>query len=546
VKKGWQRFLVCGLMIALLAGSALVRPSAAADETSKLYSDYINAVEIVRNNYVEPLEYDVLSKMAIQNMLHTLDPHSNFYDRKAFDEFRSEQGSQYYGIGATIIGRDRAVYVQEPMKGAPASRAGLRYGDQFSVIDGKDVEKMSSEQIKNLLRGPQGTKVKITVKRPGVTEPVTVTIERAAVEYPSVFDSYMVRPGIGYIGLTRGFHSTTSEEVSSAIARFKEQGMTSLVLDVRNNPGGYLEEAIRVCDQFLQRGQLVVSQRGREGRQPPINRVAERGSQETSPLPLVVLINGFSASASEIVAGAIQDHDRGLLVGENSFGKGLVQTIIPMSGGTALTLTTQRYYTPSGRLIQRDYSSGSSYEYFVKQRQGETKADKPSNDQWRTDLGRPVVSGGGIDPDIKVPSTNPTRIQNQLGNTGLFMFVRELIGGQVAGAQNFKLGAIEFNHPLKPNEFVVTDEIMNAYRAFMANFIKARPEWGITPAMVDDNMDWARREIREEVLTAAYGSATAQRALVDLDKQLQRAMTELPNAGELAMRAKTARRTSRQ
>ncbi len=301
MKKGWQRFLVSGLVIAMLASGALVRPSAAADDTAKLYSDYVTAVEIVRNNYIEPLEYDVLSKMAIQNMLHTLDPHSNFYDRKGFDEFRSEQGSQYYGIGATIIGRDRAVYVQEPMKGAPASRAGLRYGDQFVAIDGKDADKLSSEQIKNLLRGPQGTKVKITVKRAGVTESVTVTIERAAVEYPSVFDAYMVRPGIGYIGLTRGFHSTTSEEVINAIARFKEQGMTSLVLDLRGNPGGYLEEAIRVCDQFLQRGQLVVSQRGARGAGQEINRVAERGSQEM--FPLVVLINGFSASASEIVAG---------------------------------------------------------------------------------------------------------------------------------------------------------------------------------------------------------------------------------------------------
>jgi carboxyl-terminal processing protease len=531
--------------MALLASGALMRPLSAADGTSKLYSDYINAVEIVRSNYIEPLEYDVLNKMAIQNMLHTLDPHSNFYDRKAFDEMRSEQRSQYYGIGATIGGRDRGVYVLEPHKGAPATRAGLRYGDQIVMIDGKNVEKESSEKIKNLLRGEQGTKVRVSVKRPGVAEPVTVTIERESIEYPSILTSYLARPGIGYIALTRGFHSTTSDELTSAMSKLKEQGATSLILDLRGNPGGFLNEAVEVCDKFLQRGQAVVSIRGRDDRFPERNMAAESGSPDTSPL--VILINNGSASASEIVAGAIQDHDRGLVVGENSFGKGLVQTIIPLSGGAGLTLTTQRYYTPSGRLIQRDYSSGSAYEYFYKrQTQGTSSSTpKPSQEQKRTDLGREVASGGGIDPDVKVDGEKLTRAQVQIWNTGLFMFVRELVGGQIAAAPNFKLGPIDFNHQLKPNEFMITDEILSAYRAFMTDFIRSRPEWGITQAAVDDHLIWARKQIREEVFQAAYGSGIAQRALADLDLQLQRAITELPNAAELAERARVARRSSR-
>ena len=543
MKKGWQRFLACGLMFVLFASSMLVRPLSAADELTKLNRDYVDALEIVRNNYIEPVEYETLNKVAIQTMLHMLDPHSSFYDRKAFDELRSDHSGQYYGIGATIGGRDRAVYVLETAKGAPASRAGLRYGDQFFEIDGKNVEKLDSKQIQNLLRGERGTKVTLTVKRLTEAAPVTVTIQRDVVDHPSVSDYFIVRPGVGYIALARGFYSTTGDEVSLAIARLKEQGATSMILDLRNNPGGLVTQAVRVCERFLQRGQLVVSIRGRSQHYPEQNLSVNSSTPET--FPLAVLINGFSASASEIVAGAMQDHDRGLLVGENSFGKGLVQTIIPLDAGTGLTLTTQRYYAPSGRLIQRDYSNGSFYEYIYKRSLGEAAVTKSRTEEWHTDTGRVVASGKGIEPDVKVESDKVTRGAIEIWNTGLFMFTRDLVAGKVAAAPNFKLGAIEFDHKLKPNEFVITDEIMNAFRAFMTNFIKERPEYGLTQAMVDDNLTFERNKIREEVLTAAYGSAIGQRGGADLDKQLQRAIAELPNAAALAAQAQRGRRASR-
>jgi len=548
VKKGWQRFLACGLMIALLAGGALVRPLSAADENAmltKLNNDFVSAMDIIRDNYVEPVEYEALTKSAIHGMLRTLDPHSNFYDRKAFDEMRSEQRSQYYGIGATIGQRSRGVYILEPFQGTPAARAGLRYGDQIIAIDDKNTENWNSDQVRNMLRGEQGTKVKVTVRRVGAAEPVIVIIERDAVALPSISDSYLVRPGVGYVNLVRGFHSTTSDELTAAIARLKEQGATSLVLDLRNNPGGFLDQAIKVGDKFLQRGQVVLSVKGREGRYYDKDLQAESGAPES--FPLVVLINGNTASASEIVAGAIQDHDRGLIVGESSFGKGLVQTIFPLQGGAGLTLTTARYYTPSGRLIQRDYSNGSFYEYIVKRNAaGEAgAAAKPSNDQKHTDLGRPVFGGGGIEPDVKIDLPDVTRTQSIIWSTGLFQFVRELTAGQVAAAPNFKLNGLEFDHQLKPNEFMITDEILKAYREFMLGFIKAHPEYRLTQAMVEENLDFARKKIREEVLWAAYGSDTAARALNDLDPQLQRAVSELPRAAELAERARRGRSAMR-
>jgi carboxyl-terminal processing protease len=548
VKKSWQRFLVFGVTLTLLASSALVRPLAAADDSAleaKLKRDYIAASEIIRSNYIEPVEYDLLTKAAIQGMLRTLDPHSNFYDRKSFDEMRSEQRSQYYGIGATIGPRNRGVYILEPLKGAPAARAGLRYGDQIIGIDGKNTEQWTSDQVKNSLRGEQGTRVNILVRRIGAAEPVKVTIEREAVEYPSISAYYMVRPGVGYINLQRGFHSTTSDELTAAIAALKAQGMTSLVLDVRGNPGGFLDQAIKVADKFLQRGQIVLSIRGREGRYPDRYLPAESGAPET--FPLVILINGGTASASEIVAGAVQDHDRGLVVGESSFGKGLVQTIFPLPGGAGLTLTTARYYTPSGRLIQRDYSNGSFYEYiFRRSAQGEAApATKPRSEQRKTDLGREVFGGGGIEPDIKVENVGLTRTQLVMANTGLFMFVRELVGGQIAAAPQFKLNGIDFERQPKSNEFLITDELLKVYQDFMHKFVREHPDLNLTPAMVDDNLVWARKQIREEVLVAAYGFGKSQQGMADLDLQLQRAITELPNAAELAERARRNRRTSR-
>jgi carboxyl-terminal processing protease len=393
-----------------------------------------------------------------------------------------------------------------------------------------------------MLVGPRGTEVTVTVKRPGVAEPITTTITRDAISYPSIPNYYMVKPGIGYIGLTRNFQSTTNDELTRAMAGLREQGAESFILDLRGNGGGYLDQAILVADRLLQRGQTIVSTRGRPGRGFDQEAIAKLGASEN--FPLVVLTDRRTASASEIVSGAIQDHDRGLIIGETTFGKGLVQRISPLaSSGGALTLTIAHYYTPSGRLIQRDYSNGSLFEYYSRRSAaGDVAPPRNTSDEKKTDLGRTVYGGGGIEPDIKVDSLSfftPEFFTPAQGRmfTGIFMFVRELINGQVAGHSEFKINGIEYDHRLLPNEFLVTDGVLKSFREFAAKYYKDNPDQGVTPAMIEDNIVWLRARIRYEVLSAAYGSDKADQGLADLDLQLQRAVTEMPAAADLARRS---------
>jgi carboxyl-terminal processing protease len=546
VMSKWRRFLIFAIATAVLTSLAYVRPQAVVDDKQaldRLSRDYVAALDLIREKYVENVEYEALTTTAIQGMLRTLDPHSNYYDRKSFEEMRMEQRSQYYGIGASIQERYRGVYIIETFKDTPAAQAGLRYGDQIIAIDGKSTETWNSDQVRDNLRGELGEEVKVSVRRAGFPEPITLALDRAAVDLPSISSYYTLKPGVGYIALSRGFHSTTSDELTSAISAMKAQGLNSLLLDLRGNPGGFLEQAIRVADKFLQRGQVILSVRGR-GRGGDRDLPAESGMPES--FPLVVLIDDGSASASEIVAGAIQDHDRGLIVGEPSFGKGLVQTIYPLHGGAGLTLTTARYYTPSGRLIQRDYSNGSSYEYhFRRSANGSNTARAPQNDVRRTDTGRAVYGGGGIEPDIKVEAPTVSDKQRTIWTSGLFMFVRELMAGRVAVAANFKRDTIEFDHQPQPAEFVINDQIINAYREFMADFLAKNRDINLTMKMVDENIEWARRKIREEALIAAYGLDMQRRITAELDPQLQRAIAEISQSAQLAERARKLSRSSK-
>jgi carboxyl-terminal processing protease len=545
VKKGQQKVLIFAFAALVALGGIAWAPFASAQDPqtqTKLSNDYQKALEIVRQNYVVELDQETLTKAAIQGMLKSLDPHSDYMDRKAFQEFNEKQRSEYFGIGAQIGERNRATYVIEPFKRSPAARAGVQYGDHIVAINGEDTSSWTSSRVRNLLVGPRGTEVTVSVKRPGVAEPITMTITRDAIAYPSIPNYYMVKPGVGYIGLTRNFQATTNDELTRAMAELREKGAESYILDLRGNGGGYLEQAILVADRLLQRGQTIVSTRGRPGRGFDQEAIAKIGASEN--FPLVVLTDRRTASASEIVAGAIQDHDRGLIIGETTFGKGLVQRIFPvLSSGGALTLTIAHYYTPSGRLIQRDYSNGSLFEYYARRSvDGDVTPPRNTADEKKTDLGRTVYGGGGIEPDIKVDSLSfftPEFFTSAQGRmfTGVFMFVRELINGQVAGHPEFKIHGIDNDHILQPNEFMVSDSVLNSFRQFAAKYYKENPDQGVTPAMIEDNIVWLRARIRYDVLQAAYGSDKADQGLADLDLQLQRAVTEMPKAAELARRS---------
>lgn len=527
-------------LVALILGVALVAPQLVGAQEGaaarRISDDYQKAADIIRKNYVIDVDDETLSKVAIQGMLKTLDPHSDYLDPKGFKEFNDKQHSQYFGIGALIGTRNKVTYVLEPFKGSPASRAGLRYGDQIVALDGKDTSSWSSDKVRSVLLGERGTQISVSVKRLGVAQPITTSITRDGIWRPSIPNYYLIKPDIGYIGLTTNFQSTTSRELANAMAELREQGANSFILDLRGNGGGYLDQGIKVCDQFLQRGQKIVTTKARPGVDFNQDEYARVGASES--FPLVVLIDRQTASASEIVAGAIQDHDRGLIVGEQSFGKGLVQRIFPLINGGGLILTIAHYYTPSGRLIQRDYSNGSIFEYYARRSADGNSYVPKRTEERKTDLGRTVYGGGGIEPDVKIdnPEFFLTAAQTRLLH-GVFLFARDLVAGQVAVAPNFKLNGIEYDHKLKPNEFVITDDIMKAFREFAVKFYRDNPDYGLAPSAVDANLAWCKKQLRSEVLTAAYGSDRAQQGIAEYDVQLQKAVTEMPAAADLAQRA---------
>src|SRR5438874_3619514 len=398
--------------------------------------DFNEALSVIQAHYIEGNKLDLnnVYKSSIIGALRTLDPHSNYFDKEEFDELKTDQRSEYFGIGASIqnyaIGEALETYVAATFENAPAWRAGLRFGDRIDEVDGVSMHGKSSAEVRDKIRGQRDSHVKLTITHASTGKTDQVEIVRAAVPQPSVPDAYMIRPGVGYIDMTRGFNYDTVDGLQTALDFLHKRNMTSLVLDLRNNPGGFLEQAIRVADTFLPAGKVILTQKGRNG----VND-REYKSRNTQPdrTPLVILVNDYTASASEIVAGAMQDHDRALIVGQTSFGKGLVQSIIPLPESTGLTLTSAKYFTPSGRLIQRDYSNGGWYSYIY--RGGTLREDgskQPAGPASRTDTGRPVYGGGGITPDEPVEPARSTPVQDRL-RMPAFFFAREAVNGRIAG-----------------------------------------------------------------------------------------------------------------
>ena len=383
--------------------------------------------------------------------------------------------------------------------------------------------------------GPRGSVVKMTIERAADKHVQTVALTRDAVSQPSIPDSYLVRPGVGYVDMTRGFNYTTTDELQEALDRLHAKGMNSLVLDLRNNPGGFLDQAIHVAEVFLSNGRLILTQRGRNGLR---NNTYE--SRNTTPdlTPMVILINENTASASEIVAGAMQDHDRALIVGQTSFGKGLVQSIIPLEYGAGLTLTSAKYYTPSGRLIQRDYSNGGFYDYYT--HGGSNRLDqkevpqRPVGPEKKTDTGRAVYGGGGISPDESVGARTMTLAQRRLLNP-LFAFTSELVNGRVRGFEAYKIQrAIDFNHDLQTSDFAITDALFHSFKDFIAN----DPSFKIFSPLLDRNRSFIELQLRFNIVTAAYGRVMADRVFITTDDpQVAKAMAVLPRAKDLALSA---------
>jgi carboxyl-terminal processing protease len=520
--------------------------NAASATAENIENDYSEAVNTVSQNYAGEIDYEKATQAAIQGMLYTLDPHSSYFPYSEFKKLKEDQDSRFYGIGVTILQHRDGVYVQSTVEGTPAARAGLRYGDRIVEVEGKDAREWTSEQVSKNVRGGRGEPVNIKVERVGSEAALNFTIVRDAVPLPSIRNEFMIRPGTGYIGLTGGFNHTTDDELREAVAHLKAQGMQQLILDLRNNPGGLLDQAIDVSSEFLPRDKVVVSVKGRSEYSQPI--VYKSKGSDPEELPLVVLINRNTASASEIVAGAIQDHGRGLIVGETSFGKGLVQKVYQLPFNTGLTLTTARYYTPYGRSLQRDYSNGSLYDYYVRhdpeedvQQHSTSQPSQPASTATppvphtptgpavKTAAGRIFYGGGGITPDIDIRPVPVTPARSKVIEAA-FYFTRELTAGVVPGLESYRVEKNDFVRIPRATDYPINERVLEAFR----NFLKKDPANGVPASELDAELDFVKLRLREEILSAAFSADAGSRVLLESDPQTLRALEALPDAKRLA------------
>lgn len=519
-----------GAILGGLFGRLPFRSSAGAAVTAeRVETEYNEAVDLIDKNYVGAIDHEKVSDRSIQGMLWTLDPHSSFFTRDEFRKLNEEQASQFYGIGVSILQHTGGVYVQSVIPNTPAERAGLRYGDRILTVDGKDAKDWTVSEVSKNVRGEKGTAVDLTIERAGSNATINYEITRGGVPLPSVRNYFMLPNGTGYVGLTGGFQETTAEELDTAIADLKKQGMKNLVLDLRGNPGGLLPQAVEVASRFIPGGQTIVSVKGRSRYAASQDLKATEGKNQD--VPLVVMINSGSASASEIVAGAIQDYGRGLIVGTNSFGKGLVQRIFPLSYGTGLTLTTARYYTPFGRSLQRDYSNGSIYDYYTHGEDldgTEEAGPKPTGSPVTTANGRILYGGLGIQPDVTISPAPFSQLRSRISEAAFF-FVRQLVVGRISGLENYKVDHQSFKVALQANDVPVTDKLFEGF----GSFVSTNSELGLTTENVSSQADFARVRLREELATANFSNEAGVQVLLENDPQIFKALDAMADAKKL-------------
>jgi carboxyl-terminal processing protease len=503
-----------------LKASAATTP-ATADDIDRDMKSVASAFALVEKNFADPVSSEkAFYQGAIPGMLRTLDPHSNFVDPAEYREMQRRQRAQYYGVGMEIIGDgDGHVTVMRPFPGSPAFNAGFRRGDVISAVDSKDVTKLDSNDVANLLRGPRGTQVRVTVKREGAPDFISAEVTRGEIA-TSVVDAFWVTPDVLFLRVDSFEASNLSHDVETALQKLGEPKAKGLILDLRGNPGGLVNEAVALAGRFMRDGQVVVSHHGRAEEEQVFRAKANPVAQK---YPMVVLVNSGSASASEIVSGALQDHDRAWLIGENTFGKGLVQAQFPLSDGAALLLTIAHYYTPSGRLIQRDYSHSSFYDYYTSGGKGTPNA----GDMKSTDSGRKVYGGGGIMPDDKYATPTYSlferRMQvasNTTPNTGVYP------GPIYRFANTYFAG----KKPSLPEGWQPSEDTLEQFRSYL----KAQ-KFTFTDEEFNSSKDFLKRWIRWEFYFRAFDKPTADREGWKDDPEVQKGVQSLPKAASLLL-----------
>jgi carboxyl-terminal processing protease len=513
---------LCALIGGFFGRSALV----AQDQIPDQYKTFTAALGAVEKNYVGDVESDRLVYSAITGMLQTLDPHSSFFDPKAYAQMRERQEGRYYGLGISIAVVDGDITVANVFEASPAYQKGVRRGDIIAKIEGEETKGWTSDQAVRRLRGPKGTAVGISLKRSGYEKLIDLQVTRDEIHIPTVPSAFMLDATTGYVKL-REFGENTDQELGQALKALSGRGMKRLVLDLRSNPGGALDQAIRVANRFLPRGDMIVYTRGRVPNSDQDYRATEQS--DFLNIPMVTLVNRNSASASEIVSGALQDHDRSLIVGETTFGKALVQSVYRVSEGAGAAITTARYYTPSGRLIQRQWD-GSFDEYltYTLREQDPNKAHK-SEDLKYTDAGRKVYSGGGIEPDRRfdgpLEGFNPTRFGRLLYARNLFDAYAQRFTRK--GDTRITASGTSASRELSP-DFEVTDAMVQEFRQIVE---KARIK--IDEAAWQKDQDFIKAMIHKEIDVDLFGEAAAFRSIARRDPQLQFALGLFPEAQQL-------------
>lgn len=521
-RKSWKYSLTLTAAIvgATLAGGLYgnrLFGSPVQDELQQRFREYTDLLSAAEQWSAEDLGPDKLVFSSVEGMLRTLDPHTSFFEPTEYSEMQDRQKGTFYGLGILVTKRNEQVTVITPLEGTPASRLGIRAGDIISEVEGTSTSELSLDEVVKRLKGPKGSTVHIKIVRTGMKEPIPLTIVRAAIPTNSISNVLMVRPGVGYIRI-KDFTYTTVRELDDAIARLQKEGMTKLVLDLRQNPGGLLDAAVGVADHFIDKGQMIVYTKGRAA--DSSQEYTAPGKHQRLTLPLVILINRGSASASEIVAGTIQDHDRGLVVGETSWGKGLVQSVYTLQYGAGLALTTSKYYTSSGRNIQRDYTS--FYDYYVADVADDaTRQPEPPKGAkvYTTDIGRKVFGGGGITPDVVVKP-------RELSRTVQLLEVRSAI---------FNYAVDYFaKHPDVKKDFSVSAPIMEEFIQYAASREIASAA-DIRKALEKQlDRDFLERALRAEIVAARFGYDASYPIRLQGDDQVARALELFPEAEKLA------------
>jgi carboxyl-terminal processing protease len=522
------------ILVSALVGGLFGRNALATDDkVPEHYRAFTAALNAIETSYIDKVDSDNLVYGAVRGMLGTLDPHSSFFSPKEYAQMRERQEGRYYGIGVSIQAIDGDITAMQVFEQSPAYKKGIRRGDVLANVEGEDTKGWTVDQAMRKLRGPKGTEVGVGVRRRGYPEMIKFALTRDEVYIPTVPAYFMIDDTTGYIRM-QDFGENTDRDVKHALHDLSSKGMKRLLFDIRGNPGGPLDQAIKVSNEFLPKGKMIVYTRGRVPNSDQDYRATE--DSEFIDMPIVALVNRNSASAAEIVSGALQDHDRAYLVGETTFGKALVQSVYRISGGAGLALTTAHYYTPSGRIIQRPWDA--SFDEYLSYTLRDQDANKPHNpsDLKHTDSGRPVYAGGGIEPDKRVAGPlegfNPGRFGRMLVARGEFANYAQ----KYAAEGDMRITQASTNRKLVKRNFVVDEPMVADFREQMkSDKVKTDED-----AFSKDS-EFIKAMIRFEIDNAVFGIADARRHLIGVDPQAQAALTMFGEAQKLTELSKNSK-----